>query len=1179
MIHPPKILSRLQRSINIVHNPGTGWIILGLSLVLTFAAYWFASNQVEERAKERFEFRAKEVSDAIYERLLMYEQALNGAVGLFNASDHVSQRDWQAYVAALRLSERLPGIQGIGYAVPVAPDEKNAFVESVQKKGVENFHITPEGERPEYSAILYLEPLDWRNRRALGYDMWSDAVRRAAMTRARDDGIPSLSGAITLVQETENNMQKGFLMYLPVYDQVLGEQALVEERRNRFVGWVYAPFRAEDFMQGILGMSDPDLEFEVYDGGDGTRESLLFDSDGQLSALESTSSPEYSIKLNLPLQGREWSIFFSTDLADANYIEESRQPLYILLAGIVVDTLLFYVLISLHLINRHVRATERDLLKKYKENQRDLAEQARLIQTSEAESETFFQLAPEAFLVVDVRGVVIKANHAAHVLFDFAQDDLRGAAVGDLVPDIAKLHTQPAPINTNASGWNAKSPPIVLLGRKRNGDTFPVTINLVPIEINGQRHTVAAVHDVSAQKKVEQTLADAKERAESANRSKTEFLANMSHEIRTPLNAVLGAAQLLSKGKTNRAQQRYIHMIRASGEALSGVINDILDLSKIEAGRMELTPVLFDLNEVLSRVSVLMSVSAGEKDLELVIDVDPRVNRLIIADPLRLQQVLINLVSNAIKFTSGGSVVLRVELNDRFDDGKQVLRFSCKDTGIGLENQQQQRLFKAFFQADASITRKFGGTGLGLAISSRIIEMMGSRIQLVSEPGRGSTFFFDIILPSAPAKPTVPDFLEKRQRRILIVDDSKETGKVLRNIFNQWRWPCKIVETSEDLVVLQSLKEYDFLLFDYGISSLSDQDCLKQLRANGLSPQCGCILLVGNHQQSQWVQQGEGMSFHSVLLKPFLSDSLLTALQEASLAATGSVLYKEEDAGHGKPSRLRDVAALVVEDNLFNQTVVKGLLEEMGVQSETASNGYEALEKVSAQPTRFDVVLMDIQMPVMDGVTASRQMHKNPHFTAPVIALTAGVLPSDREQYTRAGIADFIAKPIDGNELFRVLVRHLPKRKVSRTNRRLPPPVAHGNPEALPAVFNEQQLMSLTKGKPQRIQQLADTLDALVQSADNYLRQARQGINDGDAEQTRFALHSLKGLVANYGGDRLAEMIAKMEASLREKWSDGPLSVDWPGLEKGFAEFVTLLREWTDRQRSVLTESDDHDEP
>lgn len=1180
--HLPTFLKRLQRSVNIVHNPSMAWIVLVFSLLLTFAAYWFASNQVETRARERFEFRSKEVSNAIQERLLMYEQALRGGVGLVNASKEVTRREWAEYVRALRLSERLPGIQGIGYAVSINPERKDEFVESVRQKGVAEFTITPDGERSEYSAILYLEPDDWRNRRALGYDMWSDPIRREAMARARDEGVAATSAVTTLVQETERDVQRGFLMYLPVYEDVLDEPT-VEERRERFVGWVYAPFRSGDLMRGILGMEDQDMDFEIYDGDTLSRETLIFDSDGELSLAESTARASFSLVLTMQLQGRPWSILFSTNFAEEAYIEESRQPFYILLAGIIVDTLLFYVLISLHLINRHARHARQDLMAKFQANQRDLAEQGRLVEASQKQSETFFELAPEAFLVMDDKGIVVKANHAAHALFGFAPGELAGVSADSLVP-FGSRDTRTRLPAEYARRIESRRDNIgtVLEATKRNGDTFPATLNLVPVEIGGQWQTVAAVHDVSVQKQIEQALADAKEKAESANRSKSEFVANMSHEIRTPLNVVLGAAQLLNQAEPNPTQQKYIQMIRASGEALTGVINDILDFSKIEAGGMELTSVPFDINEILTRVAVMMSVSAGEKDIELVINVDRRVSHQMMGDPLRLQQILINLVSNAIKFTEAGSVVVSVSLRDKFADGTQVLRFACEDTGIGLNDQQQERLFKAFFQADATITRKFGGTGLGLVISNKIVELMGSRIHLSSQAGEGSCFYFDVVLPTTPQRASTPLFLPGTAKTILVVEDHQDSQQSLRNIFAGLRWTAHIISDQKTLSEATDFTQYDFLLFDYGMLELLGGNGLESLYKKGLSPTCGCVLIVGNNFQAQRVLQEDQGGFHSVLIKPIPRNALLQSLQEASLAAMQTPLFEEANTDAFQKSELQNVHALLVEDNVFNQAVACGLLNDMGVTVDTADNGLIAVERIEANPGYYDVVLMDIQMPVMDGVTAARQMIKNPRFTAPVIALTAGVLPSDREHYTRSGITDFVPKPIDGHELFRVLVNHLPRKRIRRgargdletsqndqqqanghENRR-----ASDSKETHPElpIFNERRMLKLANGKATRIRELASALESVGKSTQEYYVNGIAELIRGNTTKARFEFHSLKGLAANYGGERLADTVLALEKGLRQGRSYADLERDLHFVEGQLKQFREQALAWSRNQ-------------
>jgi len=346
------------------HTPMIAWVILTISLLLTAVAFFVSQQLVEQRMRDQFDFRANEISKAIEDRMHIYEQTLWGGVALLYASpkQQVSREQWAAYIAGLRIDEHWPGIQGAGYSVPVMADQIEDHEKRLQAEGFEDYQIKPSGNRDEYSAIIYLEPFDWRNKRALGYDMWSNKMRRDAMSRARDQGKAATSGIITLVQETSENVQRGFLTYLPVYKGHSTPDS-VADRRSRFQGWVYAAFRAENLMKGILGSTDSDIIFEIYDGTTQDSDSLLYRSSELASDTKSSSS--FTKHIELELQGRPWNIVFSTPL-EADQESTSNIPALVAITGLVIDILLFYVIWSLYYVNRRATNIAKEITKELK---------------------------------------------------------------------------------------------------------------------------------------------------------------------------------------------------------------------------------------------------------------------------------------------------------------------------------------------------------------------------------------------------------------------------------------------------------------------------------------------------------------------------------------------------------------------------------------------------------------------------------------------------------------------------------------------------------------------------------------------------------------------------------------------------------------------------------------------
>ena len=506
---------------------------------------------------------------------------------------------------------------------------------------------------------------------------------------------------------------------------------------------------------------------------------------------------------------------------------------------------------------------------------------------------------------------------------------------------------------------------------------------------------------------------------EQADAAKDAFVANMSHELRTPMNAVLGMAHLMGATRLSQEQQRYLEMIQAAGQSLLGILNDILDFSKMQAGKVELHPARFKLDDVMHALATIMSVSAGEKELELCIGVEPDVPRVLLGDALRLQQVLVNLAGNAIKFTERGEVSVLVQ---RVSTEPLMLRFCVRDSGIGMDQQQLARLFSPFTQGDLSFTRRFGGTGLGLTISKGLVELLGGRIQVTSEPGKGSEFQFTLAFKEAeqgeaPGSERVGT-PAGRKLHILVVDDNRTSRNFISKTIRAWRWSCDCAGSGEEaLERLRAGTHYDVVLVDSLMPGMDGMATLRAIQAVSTLP---VICMVNAFGRGRLMQEMAEASAAAFLTKPVTSSSLFDTVQMA-LAAGG------EEGSMPAASQapvLDGVRILLVEDNLINQNVAKGILEHARAVVTVADNGQAAVDLLRAGAD-YHLVLMDVQMPVMDGFSATRIIRGELGLALPVIAMTAGVMASERAQCTAAGMNDFIAKPIDVEQMFATLARHL----------------------------------------------------------------------------------------------------------------------------------------------------------
>ena len=551
-------------------------------------------------------------------------------------------------------------------------------------------------------------------------------------------------------------------------------------------------------------------------------------------------------------------------------------------------------------------------------------------------------------------------------------------------------------------------------------------------------HYVAVQRDVTEERKREQELRTARKSAEAAARAKAEFLAVMSHEIRTPMNGVLGMTSILAETSLTPEQRDYLDTIRASGDALLSIINDILDFSKMEAGRMDLEVIPFDLNELAEETTDLVVPQGQDKGLEIILEIEPNLPRLM-GDAGKIRQVLLNLLTNAIKFTSTGEIRLLIETKERADVSISI-RVMVRDTGIGIRHEAQQRLFSAFVQADSSTTRRYGGTGLGLAISKRIIELMGGTIGLDSTPGLGSAFWFSLILPLAngePAtaqQPLTADFLQGK--RALVVDDNATNRKVLRHQLEAAG--LDLVEANSGYEALAALtrcsdekKAFDLVLLDLHMPGMDGLMLARSIRNTREWVNLPLVMLA-SHRDRESMLEARRADINEYLLKPVSSrkllrmlNSLLEGERPPELPRFAPPVAKESYRG----------LVLVVEDNIVNQRIARMMLERLGFQVDLAANGQEAIAAHSH--SKYELILMDCQMPEMDGWMASRlirQEEQQRKTRTPIVALTAAVMEGDRERCVEAGMDDFLSKPVSFAELRGMVDRWLrPAEQLSKS--------------------------------------------------------------------------------------------------------------------------------------------------
>ena len=637
----------------------------------------------------------------------------------------------------------------------------------------------------------------------------------------------------------------------------------------------------------------------------------------------------------------------------------------------------------------------------------------------------------------------------------------------------------------------------------------------------------------------------ATEAAQEASRSKSQFLANMSHEIRTPMNAILGMLALLRKTELSTRQADYAVKTEGAARSLLGLLNDILDFSKVEAGKMTLDPHPFRFDQLMRDLGVILSANAGAKPLEVLFDIDPALPRHLMGDAMRLQQVLINLGGNAIKFTHAGEVVVSARMLQR-SDSDVSLRVAVRDTGIGIAPENQARIFSGFTQAEASTTRRFGGTGLGLAISQRLVAMMGGELKMDSALGQGTTFHFTLTLPVVADDDAQPDERPRaaapgRTLRALVVDDNPTAREVLQHMTEALGWTADMADSGEAALALLEAREvagerYDAVFVDWQMPGLDGWETATRIRAGGLATDAPLVVMVTAHGREKLEARSDGdkAMLDGFLVKPVTASMLLDAVIDARqcrdqphLSAVGRL-----QTPVGTP-RLAGLRLLIAEDNLNNQQVARELLEGEGASVQIANNGQEAVEAVAAADPPFDVVLMDLQMPVMDGFTATVRIRQDlSETTLPIVAMTANAMASDRDACLAAGMNDHVGKPFDLDQLVALLLR------VSDRASTATPPAAPTPATALPADLL-QAAVAAGVDLSAALKRLGGKRAVYERMLRNSLPEFEalpsllaQQLASGATQEAGRTLHTLKGVAATLGAAGLSAEAGAAEQAL-----------------------------------------------
>ncbi|MEN3111559.1 response regulator [Uliginosibacterium paludis] len=674
--------------------------------------------------------------------------------------------------------------------------------------------------------------------------------------------------------------------------------------------------------------------------------------------------------------------------------------------------------------------------------------------------------------------------------------------------------------------------------------------------------------DISAQKKAEVQMAQAKELAEEAARVKADFLANMSHEIRTPMNAVIGMVHLLQKTSLDDRQRDYLDKVQRSSRHLLGILNDILDFSKIEAGKLGLEQGDFELERVLRNVADLIGEKAAAKGLELIFDVAPDVPATLTGDALRVGQVLINYANNAVKFTETGEVTIEVRRLAASDE-QVTLRFTVHDTGIGLTEAQKGGLFQSFQQADASVTRRFGGTGLGLAISKSLAELMGGEVGVESTPGQGSSFWFSAVfgLPAEGAHALLPD-PDLRGLRVLVVDDNAQARSVLADMLTGMSFKARTAASGAEALALvgqadASGEAFGVIFMDWQMPRMDGLELARRVRGLALA-EPPAMVMVTAYGREEVMKAAPAAGIASVLVKPvapsMLFDTVMRALGRSAGSSTrGAAPAPELDA---RLAAIAGARLLLVEDNELNQEVACGLLRDAGFEVDVAANGLLALEAL--RKSTYDLVFMDMQMPVMDGTTAAVEVRRIPGLSdIPIVAMTANAMQADRDRCIDAGMDDFLTKPIEPGELQAALLRWIkPRRRAEKAAAAGPTSLSAVPAMPLPDAIAGLDVAAGLHYVMDKRELYRTLLDGFVEEHGRFGEQFRAAVASGEPGAAERLAHTLKGAAGTLGAGEIRRLAAALEDCLRGRADDAAVEQALLALTLQLEALVEALLAW-----------------
>ncbi|KRW63290.1 CHASE domain-containing protein [Stutzerimonas nitrititolerans] len=821
---------------------GIAWLVLAFTLLGQLLILQQLRANSDRAAEQQFELLVGKVTNAIEQRLIDHEQILFGAAGLFAASGEVSRAQWRAYVERQQLADRYPGIQGVGFSKVVRASERDAHEQSIRAEGFTDYRIQPEGERPVYMPIVYLEPFNDRNRAAFGYDMYAEPVRHQAMRQAASTGKSRISGKVILRQETHGKVQAGMLIYVPLYHPAMPLET-AEQRMDALLGFAYSPYRMDDLMEGILGAADLNLSLRIYSGPSQQAEQLLF-----ASKEHAPSDAAHSQDVQLNIYGGTWTLHMESLPAFEAGFSANEGLVAILGAGI--SLLLFFLISSLAFRQRRAEILAEQMTERIRENKRAL-------QLSEERLSLALKGSNDGLWDLNLAADTFYASPRTWHMLGYQPGELQlSTRLWEQVlvaEDLPRTRAQLAQTMLSRLDQFTSE----LRFRHKDGRTVPVLVRgYIQRDAQGQPLRISGTSmDLTEHKRIEQM--------------KNDFVSTVSHELRTPLTSISGALGLINGGALGEvppAMQQMLDIAHRNSQRLGHLINDLLDMEKIAAGKMSFDMHEHSLHQLLEEALASNQAFAAQLGVNCVLR--EAVDVQVWVDASRLQQVLGNFLSNAIKYTpEGGEVSLHCSVPDATH-----VRISVTDQGPGIAAEFRARVFEKFAQADASDSRQKGGTGLGLAITKEFIERMGGKVGFDTAEGQGTTFWCELpILETCASTP------EPGRGHLLVVEDEPDTGRLLYLMLHDAGYSVERVQSLHAAREKLADHRYDAITLDLHLPDGSGAQLIEEIRRNPLTRHLPIVVISAASHFDQKTRDPRVVWLH----KPISTAQLLVALGKA----------------------------------------------------------------------------------------------------------------------------------------------------------------------------------------------------------------------------------------------------------------------------------------------------------